>query len=213
MQMKINASTLRQKRKEKFWSQEELAIASGLGLRTIQRVESDGNASFDTIKSIASALEIPARELTNDEGIRTHYYNVQPGFTILGFMFAAFFFCVWQFKNDNIDAEMFITTSVIFSVISSLFGTMSVTASKKELSWYFGVGFWKKRLDLVAIKNVRLVKNKGWWGWGIRHYGDGWLYSVSGLRAVELTLNDGRNLRIGSDEPEQLARFLNDNIT
>lgn len=92
MQMKINASTLKQKRKEKFWSQEELAIASGLGLRTIQRVESEGNASFDTIKSIASALEVKASELTDNESIRAHYYNVQLGFTILGFMFAAFFY-------------------------------------------------------------------------------------------------------------------------
>lgn len=111
------------------------------------------------------------------------------------------------------DAEAFITTSIILTVISSLFGTMSVKVTKKELFWYFGIGFWKKKLDLISISSVRLVKNKGWWGWGIRHYGDGWLYSVSGLRAVELTLVDGRNLRIGSDEPEQLARFLNENIS
>ena len=37
--MNINADVVLKARKQKFWSQEELAIASGLNLRTIQRIE------------------------------------------------------------------------------------------------------------------------------------------------------------------------------
>jgi hypothetical protein len=45
-------------------------------------------------------------------------------------------------------------------------------------------------------------------GWGIRWIGRGWLWNVSGLRAVELELRDGRRFRVGSNRPERLAEAL-----
>ena len=47
-----------------------------------------------------------------------------------------------------------------------------------------------------------------WYGWGIHLTPRGWLYNVGGLDAVELALNNGRTLRIGSDEAAALARAL-----
>ena len=46
------------------------------------------------------------------------------------------------------------------------------------------------------------------YGWGIRYPFDGWLYNVSGLQAVELTVKGEGNLRIGTDEPETLVAAL-----
>ncbi len=208
MKMKINAATLKSKRKEKLWSQEELALASGLGLRTVQRIESSGKASLESLKSLASALEAPASELVLDTQLRDHYYNVQLGYTILAVLLGALAVCVWQFSREAMAFQVFITVTVILSVISTFFGTLSVKVTDESIVWYFGIGFWKKKIDLAVIDNVRQVKNKGWWGWGIRYYGEGWLYNVSGLGAVELTLVDGKRLRIGSDEPEKLLDFL-----
>ena len=37
--MKVNAKLITKLRKQRSWSQDELAIASGLNLRTIQRIE------------------------------------------------------------------------------------------------------------------------------------------------------------------------------
>ncbi|REL31037.1 helix-turn-helix domain-containing protein [Thalassotalea euphylliae] len=50
-------------RKENGWSQDVLAKASGLSLRTIQRLEKDGNASSETLLSVAAALNKPQNEL------------------------------------------------------------------------------------------------------------------------------------------------------
>lgn len=58
MDMKINASELIRLRTAKAWSQQHLADVSSLSLRTIQRAEKSGNASPETIKSLASALEV-----------------------------------------------------------------------------------------------------------------------------------------------------------
>ena len=44
--MRIKLSVALKARKQKSWSQEELAIASGLNLRTIQRIESEASALY-----------------------------------------------------------------------------------------------------------------------------------------------------------------------
>lgn len=50
-------------RKDNGWSQELLAKASGLSLRTIQRAEKDGNSSAETQLALAAAFDISPQEL------------------------------------------------------------------------------------------------------------------------------------------------------
>ncbi|MGI9221344.1 MAG: helix-turn-helix domain-containing protein [Woeseiaceae bacterium] len=45
-------------RQERNWSQEKLADLSGLSLRTIQRVEAENKAGFDSLRALALAFEI-----------------------------------------------------------------------------------------------------------------------------------------------------------
>lgn len=55
--------TLRDRRAKKSWTQEHLAEASGISLRTIQRIESGCPARADTILALAGALDIDAAGL------------------------------------------------------------------------------------------------------------------------------------------------------
>jgi transcriptional regulator with XRE-family HTH domain len=54
---------IKRERKERAWTQSQLAEITGVNLRTIQRVEKDGAASFETLMGIASAFDINVREL------------------------------------------------------------------------------------------------------------------------------------------------------
>lgn len=63
--MKLSPSTIRRLRTERGWSQEQLAIASGLSLRTIQRMESEGIASMGSAVSLAATFNLPLLELQN----------------------------------------------------------------------------------------------------------------------------------------------------
>jgi transcriptional regulator with XRE-family HTH domain len=54
-------------RKEKAWSQEELAIAAGLNLRTIQRIETEATASLQSMKALASVFAVGIRALEHEE--------------------------------------------------------------------------------------------------------------------------------------------------
>lgn len=65
--MRINAELIRRAREEKSWSQEELAIAAGLNLRTIQRIEREAAASLQSKKAIAAALDLDVHDLTGEE--------------------------------------------------------------------------------------------------------------------------------------------------
>ena len=56
-----------QLRKNKAWSQDELAIASGLNLRTVQRIESEALASLQSKKALAAAFDIDIHDLDYEE--------------------------------------------------------------------------------------------------------------------------------------------------
>ncbi len=62
-QMNINGDMVRALREEKSWSQEHLAEAAGLSVRTIQRVENDGMGSAETRLALAAALSVPVSAL------------------------------------------------------------------------------------------------------------------------------------------------------
>jgi len=65
--MKIKTELLLRARRQRSWSQDELAIASGLNLRTIQRIESEGSASLQSRKALAAALDFDVLDLEREE--------------------------------------------------------------------------------------------------------------------------------------------------
>ena len=59
----MNISQIVQLRQERGWTQEKLATESGVGVRTIQRLESGNEASLETLSLVADALRVPVRDL------------------------------------------------------------------------------------------------------------------------------------------------------
>lgn len=63
MDVKVDSSLIREQRERRAWSQEHLAEASGLGLRTIQRIEKTGAASYESARSLAAVFGIDVAAL------------------------------------------------------------------------------------------------------------------------------------------------------
>ncbi len=57
------AKFVKKARQERAWSQAQLAKIADVNLRTVQRLEKDGAASFHTLQGIAQAFEIDVKEL------------------------------------------------------------------------------------------------------------------------------------------------------
>jgi transcriptional regulator with XRE-family HTH domain len=67
MEMKIDSKLIRAEREKRGWSQEHLANVAGLSLRTIQRIEKAGSASFESATALASVLSVEVAELRASE--------------------------------------------------------------------------------------------------------------------------------------------------
>lgn len=63
MEMKVDSSYIREQRERRAWSQEHLAEVTGLGLRTIQRIEKTGTASYESARSLAAVFEVELADL------------------------------------------------------------------------------------------------------------------------------------------------------
>ena len=64
--MKLSQEKIISLRTERGWSQEKLAIIAGLGERTIQRIEKEGNASLESVLALASAFELTPKDLQQE---------------------------------------------------------------------------------------------------------------------------------------------------
>ncbi len=63
MEMKVDSNLIRSERENRGWSQEHLGNVAGLSLRTIQRIESTGSASFESATALAAVLAMDVAAL------------------------------------------------------------------------------------------------------------------------------------------------------
>lgn len=86
----------------------------------------------------------------------------------------------------------------------ALFWSLTVEVTSVHLAFWFGPGLISRRLPLVRVVTCEPVD--GIRSWGIHWAGQrGWLYNVSGLQAVAVTLSEGGRLMVGTDQPEALC--------
>jgi hypothetical protein len=68
---------------------------------------------------------------------------------------------------------------------------------------------FRKRIRYADIQAAERDRSSVVDGWGIHWVPErGWTYNLWGFDCVRLTLAGGRTIRIGSDDPEGLVRFL-----
>lgn len=101
-----------------------------------------------------------------------------------------------------------LTVLVTFVLLVWLFGSLTVEVTTERVALWFGPGIIRREYAASAIRGAEAVRNHWIWGWGIRLTPHGWLYNVSGLEAVELTLEGGKQVRIGTDEPDRLVAAI-----
>lgn len=89
-------------------------------------------------------------------------------------------------------------------LLAATFSRLRVEIDETEVRLAFGSGWPRRTVDVGAIVSARAVRNRWWYGWGIRWIPGGTLWNVWGLDAVELALASGRVLRVGTDDPAGL---------
>lgn len=65
--MNINKALVKKARIKKGWTQEQLAEIIGVSARTVQRIESKGMTSMDTISALSAVFEVARESLIVDD--------------------------------------------------------------------------------------------------------------------------------------------------
>ncbi len=88
MDMKLNRKTIKKLRLARAWSQSQLAELTDLSLRTIQRIEKQGQASLESAKSLAAVFEKPLQTLEDNSKAAVKLWAVPLVMTgLLGLLF------------------------------------------------------------------------------------------------------------------------------
>jgi DNA-binding XRE family transcriptional regulator len=140
MEHMVNSKFIKELRNKRSWSQDHLASVSGLSLRTIQRIEKEGNCSLESKKALAAVFEVKTTDfdlVVNSiqkpniiKGRRYGYLGAAAG------IFCSYFAITYSLVNENItwgDAGVFYgvvgaLTGISCGLIGHFSGQFSVTS-------------------------------------------------------------------------------------
>ncbi len=97
---------------------------------------------------------------------------------------------------------------LVVGVVVFWFNRLTVSVDGGRVKVFFGPGRPRRIIETWEIIGFKHVRNKWYFGWGMRKVPSGWMFNVWGLDAVELELANGRKFRIGTDEPADLLAAL-----
>jgi len=151
------------------------------------------------------------------------YKHTQIGYLMLVIMLAVLALFAWAHITARAEPPSpdsgtnFAISAIMLLVLLILasFAVLTVSINKNYLQIKFGYGIFVKKFELNQIASARAVKNRWYYGWGIRV----WLwpfmriYSVSGFDAVEIIMRNGKIYRIGTDVPMELETAIRQAIT
>jgi len=92
--------------------------------------------------------------------------------------------------------------------LAVLFASLTLQVTPQAVAWHFGPGVWARSVPMAEIAEVRRVPWRWWQGLGIRRVARGWLYTVSGGFAVEITRRDGSRVAIGADAADSAVAAI-----
>ena len=107
--------------------------------------------------------------------------------------------------NRPLPTDTFLIITGLFLFIYLIFYGMTTVIAKDRITLAFGIGLFRKKIDLRRISSVGIVRTPWYYGYGIRLIPNGWLYNVSGPHAVELRFHDRKGVvMIGTKDPQKL---------
>jgi len=116
---------------------------------------------------------------------------------------------IYNFGNNSPDLYSILLTILIMVVGLLFFYDMKTYIDNEQILISFGIGLVKKRIAIKNIEKVTVVRNKWYYGFGIRMLKNGWLYNIKGLDAVELKMKNTKSIiRVGTADSQKLKREI-----
>jgi hypothetical protein len=136
------------------------------------------------------------------------YEHTQRGTILLVTLLVAVFFLLALDRLVPTVRGMPLTLAGVLAICGFFFSSLTIRITNRALRWQFGPGLMRKEVPLKEIERVDVTETTFLQGWGIHYTSRGWLYNVSGFRAVAVMLKNGKRFLLGTDEPEQLQAAI-----
>ncbi|ERP39224.1 hypothetical protein [Chitinivibrio alkaliphilus] len=141
----------------------------------------------------------------------TRYEHTQTGYGIISVITAGLVFITGRMVVSGF-SWIGLATLLVLAAVLALFYSLTVTITDTMLFVQFGSGGIGKKFRIRDIDSCRRVKTPWYYGWGIRLIPRGLLYAVSGVRALEIRMKNGRIYPIGTDAPAEFEKALQEAI-
>lgn len=140
------------------------------------------------------------------------YRHTQLGYVLVFGLLASIVGVSIGFRQAHVPT-VFMLGLLLPAACALIFPTLTTDVTHARILCFFGVGLVRREIALREIAAASVVRNSWATGWGLRKIPGGWLWNVSGLDAVELTLRDGKRFQIGTDEPQALYAAITKALT
>jgi len=138
----------------------------------------------------------------------TRYEHTQIGHIIIWSLLAIILIASGGLIGSPFHRGPPVVVSIILLVCLVLFYRLRITIEDETLRASFGPGIIRKRVRLAEIVGCEPIRIRWWYGWGVHLTPCGWLYNVSGLDAVTITLRDCRKFTLGANDPHGLTTAI-----
>jgi len=112
------------------------------------------------------------------------------------------------------DTYILLFLVLTFLICLLTFYQLTIIIDNSHVSFKLGIGLIQKSYKISDIKACRPVTNSVLSGIGIRMLTNGWLYNVSGFKAIELQFNNKKSVvRIGTNKPDEISSLIQNLIS
>jgi transcriptional regulator with XRE-family HTH domain len=168
--MKIDSEKVRNLRNKRGWSQEQLSASSGLSLRTIQRVEAEGNISRESKVCLAATFDINLSELDFVGALKTNTDSVvkyKPNKIVISVGLLSFLISVvgYLFFTEPsyifLIANMFVLSTIMHSLLNWYFSesTKNQSVLKRSVRVFFIYVFCYSAFSLIGGQSTNTLFN------------------------------------------------------
>lgn len=160
----LRAKYVKKEREERAWPQRQLADVADVNLRTIQRLEKDGAASFETLMAVAQAFGIDVKELSpsskksetaNPPKKIHHLPRLVSGRDFFNIVNGSDHF---QVEHD--DADDIMAQNAMVGVVNGI--------KRDIVQWHDADLEGKMKFELLLTKDIKDLENHGFYLFGTK---------------------------------------------
>ncbi len=98
---------------------------------------------------------------------------------------------------------------IVFLICLLFFYKLTIIVDDKSVTFKLGIGLVGKSYKITDLKSCRPIATTVLNGIGIRMLPNGWLYNVTGLKAIELRFANKKSIvQIGTNKPDEISQLI-----